>query len=95
MKTAGMKLTALLAIIGLAPLSLALGCVAAVFLIQQVVNGWIPSRWFSDSGADWLFGDGTKGGATNYFGFMLSAMPSYLCGLGVKWGYETLRKNPE
>jgi hypothetical protein len=95
MKTAGMKFVALLAIIGLAPLSFMLGGIAAIFLIQQVVSGWIPSQWFSDSGLDWAFGGGTKGGASNYFGFMLSAMPSYLCGLGVKWGYETLRKSPE
>ena len=88
------KFVALCAIVVLAPLCIAFGCVAAVFAIQQLINGWIPSNWFSNSSLDWIFSDGTEGGATNYFGFMLSAVPASMCGLGVRWGYRTVRETP-
>lgn len=89
------KLLAALTLVVCAPLALIFGCVAAVFLVQQFLSGWIPSRWFSSSGADWIFGGGSKGSASNYFGFMISAVPAGIFGHATKWSYETLRKKSE
>ena len=89
------KLLAVVTLIVCAPLALIFGCAAAVFLFQQFLNGLIPSRWFSSSGADWIYGGGTEGSAKNYFGFMISAVPAALFGHATKWGYETMRKKSE
>jgi len=77
-----------LVIIVCTPLAVAFGSLAALFLLQEFVNGWIPSRWFSDSPLDWMMSTGTEGGAANYIGFMLTAMPAGLTGKGALWGYE-------
>jgi len=43
---------AVLVIVLLAPLGLACGLMAALFLADQFLSGWIPGRWFSSSAAD-------------------------------------------
>lgn len=88
MKTSvGSRILGVLVLIVAAPLTLLFGLVAAYFLAQEFLNGWIPSRWFSDSGWDWAFGSGRQGGARNYFGFMLSGIPAGLFGKATAWGY--------
>ena len=62
-----------------------------MFMLNEFVNGLIPTRWFSDNGADWLFGTGTQGSARNYLGFMLSAVPASLFWAGVRWGVGRFR----
>jgi hypothetical protein len=81
------RVIGLATIIFTAPLTLLFGLIAAYFLMQEFLNGWIPSRWVSDSGWDWIFGTGTQGGARNYFGFMLSALPAGMFGKATAWGY--------
>jgi hypothetical protein len=80
----------LLTILAFTPLALVLGVVALSFLLQQFINGWTPQDWVSQSGADWIFGDGTQGAARNYFGFMLAGVPAGLLGKAVLWGYKKL-----
>ncbi len=84
------RVVGLLAIVVFAPIAAVMGLFAALFLLQQFINGWIPSRWFSSSGADWIFGAGTQGSASNYIGFMLTALPAAGAGKLVLWGYEIL-----
>lgn len=72
----------------LTPPTIVFGAIAAFFLARQFVSGWIPSQWFSDSPLDWAFGGGVEGGANNYFGFVLSAFPTFFCYSGVLWGYN-------
>jgi hypothetical protein len=83
----GSRLIGLSVLIVAAPLTLLFGLVAAYFLVQEFLSGWIPSRWISDSGWDWIFGSGKEGGARNYFGFMLSALPAGMFGTATSWGY--------
>jgi len=45
-------IVAVLVIVLLAPLGLACGLMAALFLADQFLSGWIPGRWFSSSAAD-------------------------------------------
>jgi len=85
------KILGLVVAVLLTPPTVALGAIAALFLARQFVSGWIPSRWFSDSPLDWAYGMGVEGSATNYFGFMLTALPAYFFGKGVMWGYERWR----
>lgn len=85
-----MRIFAALVLIGLVPPMVLFGLFAATFLVQEFVNGWIPSKWFSSSATDWAFGSGTEGGARNYLGFMLSAVPAATCWQGVKWAKAKL-----
>ena len=75
----------------LAPLAVVLGGAAALFMLDQFVSGWIPSRWFSDSPLDWAFGAGTEGSASNYVGFMVCGVPAYAAYTGAQWGMRKLR----
>ncbi len=92
MNTISSKLLAAVTLVICAPLALIFGLVAALFLLKQFVSGLNPLNWFSSSGADWLFGGGSDGSASNYFGFMLSAIPAALFGHATKWSYGTLQK---
>lgn len=76
----------------LAPLGLASGLVAAVCLADQFLSGWIPSRWFSRSATDWVFGSGTEGSARNYLGFMVGAVVAAGCLKGMEWAMGVLRR---
>jgi len=89
------KLLATVTLVICAPLALIFGCVAALFLLQQFLSDLNPSNWFSSSGADWIFGGGSEGSASNYFGFMISAVPAGIFGHATRWSYETLRKKSE
>lgn len=64
------------------------GAIALVALIDTFLAGWIPTRWFSQNGADWLVSYGLEGGASNYITFMVCAMVSYFCYAGIVWGYS-------
>jgi len=86
----GTRMLGLSVLILASPIALGFGLIAGSFLLQQFLNGWIPSRWFSSSGTDWMFGDGTQGAASNYFGFMLAAIPTGIAGKGALWGYAKL-----
>jgi hypothetical protein len=89
-KSLGTKIVGLIVLIVTAPIAVLFGLAAARYLMQQFLNGWIPSRWLSNSSADWIFGDGTEGAASNYFGFMFCAVPSGLAGKAALWGYAKL-----
>ena len=75
----------------LTPPTVVFGAIAALFLARQVVSGWIPSQWYSDSPLDWVFGMGVEGSANNYVGFMFAGVPAIVCGSGVLWGYDAFR----
>ncbi len=83
---------AVLVIVLLAPLGIASGLTAALFLVDQFVSGWIPSRWFSTSAADWVFGAGTAGSARNYLGFMVTGVVAASCLKGVEWAVGVLQR---
>lgn len=83
---------AVLVIVTLAPLGLASGLVAALFLADQFLSGWIPGRWFSSSAADWVFGAGTAGSARNYVGFMATGVVAASCLKAVEWAMGVLRR---
>jgi ABC-type phosphate transport system permease subunit len=85
------RILGLVVAILLAPPTVIFGAIAAFYLARQFVSGWIPSRWFSDSPLDWVFGMGVEGSATNYVGFMLAGVPAIMCGSGVLWGYDAFR----
>jgi hypothetical protein len=82
----GSKFLGVCALVVCAPLFLLFGLAAALFAASEIFNGFIPTRWFSTSVVDWIFGTGSQGSARNYFGFMLSAIPACVCGAGAKWG---------
>lgn len=82
------RILGLVVAILLTPPTVIFGAIAALFLARQVVSGWIPSQWYSDSPLDWAFGMGVEGSATNYVGFMLAGVPAIVCGSGVLWGYD-------
>ena len=88
----GRTFVALLVLIVMAPLGALSGLVAAVFLIDQVLSGWIPRRWFSSSAADWVFGAGTAGSARDYLGFMAAGMLAAGCFKGAEWAIGVLRR---
>lgn len=85
-------IVAVLVIVLLAPLGLAGGLMAALFLADQFLSGWIPGRWFSSSAADWVFGAGTAGSARNYLGFMVTGVLAACCLKGVEWAMGVLRR---
>ena len=86
----GTRMVGLTAMIVSIPLVILCGLVAARYLLQEFLNGWIPSRWLSNSSVDWIFGSGTQGSASNYFGFMLAAIPTGIAGKAALWGYAQL-----
>lgn len=63
----------------------ALNAVAA--LASTFIGGWIPSQWFSDNPADWLFAFGQAGGAANYFTFMVSAVIASASSWAMRWAF--------
>jgi len=85
------KSLGLVAVIVCAPLGLGFGLFAAVFAIDQFVAGWLPTRWFSSSASDWVFGMGTEGSARNFVGFMVTGIGAYACFTAVGWGLAQLR----
>lgn len=87
----GRSFVALLVLIVMVPLGALSGLVAAVFLLDQVLSGWIPSRWFSSSAADWVFGAGTAGSARDYLGFMVTGVFATGCFKGAEWALRVLR----
>lgn len=86
------KALGLLAVVVLGPVGSALAVMAAFFLARQFVSGWIPGDWWSDSFADWVIGFGQKGSASNYFGFMVTAVPAAMCMSGARWGLDVLKR---
>ena len=86
------KVVGLLAVVVCAPLGAGLGLLAAVFAIDQFVAGWLPSRWFSSSASDWVFGMGTEGSARNYVGLMVTGVGAYACFAAVGWGLAPLKR---
>ncbi len=86
------KVVGLLAVVVCAPLGAGLGLFAALFAIDQFVAGWLPSRWFSSSASDWVFGMGTEGSARNYVGLMVTGVGAYACFAAVGWGLAALRQ---
>lgn len=86
----GSRVVGLFAVLLFSPISVVCGVFTAYFAARQFISGWIPSQWFSDSALDWVFAFGTEGGAANYLGFMLSAVPTFLAGQAVVWGMKRL-----
>ena len=87
----GRMVRAVLVIAVLAPVGIASGAMAALFLADQFLSGWIPSRWISTSASDWVFGAGTVGSARNYVGFMATGVAAAGCLKGVEWAVGVLR----
>lgn len=88
----GRMLLALLVVVVLAPVGIASGMMAALFLADQFLSGWIPSRWLSTSVSDWVFGAGTAGSARNYVGFMVTGVVAAGCLKGVERAVGVLRR---
>ena len=88
----GRMLLAVLVVAVLAPVGAASGVMAALFLADQFLSGWIPSRWLSTSVSDWVFGAGTVGSARNYLGFMVTGVVAASCLKGVEWAVGELRR---
>lgn len=65
---------------------------AADALAHQFIAGWLPSQWFSDNAADWLFAMGNKGGAADYIVFMVNSVLSYGCWWIIRWGFTNQTK---
>ncbi len=86
------KVVGLLAVVVCAPLGAGLGLFAALFAVNQFIGGWVPTRWFSSSPADWLFGMGTEGSARNFFGLMVTGVGAYACFAAVGWGLAQLKR---
>jgi len=63
----------------------ALNAIAA--LASTFIGGWLPSQWFSDNPADWLFAFGQAGGAANYFTFMISAVIASTSSWAMRWAF--------
>jgi hypothetical protein len=63
------------------------GVVAAYALARQFIAGWLPSQWFSSNAADWMFGVGTTGSASDYFSFMLNGVLAASCYVAIRWGF--------
>lgn len=84
------RILGLLAIVTLGPVGVVLAALAAGYLAHQFISGWIPADWWSGSFADWMIGFGQKGSASDYVGFMITAVPAGLCFNGVKWGLGVL-----
>jgi hypothetical protein len=61
--------------------------VAVAAMVNQFFNGVIPSRWFSTNAVDWMFGDGTKGGAANYLAVMMGSLVAGGCATAIRWGF--------
>jgi len=80
------------AIVLCGPTAVFCSAIAGIFLLSEIVNGLIPTRWFSDNATDWLFGTGTEGSARGYFGFILSTIVSSPFWAGANWGISTLRR---
>jgi hypothetical protein len=60
---------------------------AVIALASTFIGGWLPSQWFSDNAADWVFALGQVDGAANYGTFMISAMVATGCGLAMRWAF--------
>jgi len=86
------RASAALAVLLLAPVGFVAALVAVLFLVDQVISGWIPSRWFSSSAADWVFGAGTAGSARSYLGFMAAGLVAAACLKGVERAVGVLRR---
>ena len=48
----------------------------------------IPQNWFSDNGADWVFGTGSVGDASSYFKIMVFGGIAYATGFAIRWGFR-------
>lgn len=70
------------------------GAVAAFSLLEVFVSGWIPSRWFSGSAADWWFGFGLEGSASAFLRFMLGAGIASACYSAITWGFNGRQQPP-
>lgn len=86
------KVVGLVVVVVCAPVGLGLGLLAAMFAIDQFIGGWVPTRWFSSSPADWMFGMGTEGSARNYVGLMVTGVGAYACFAAVGWGLAEIRQ---
>lgn len=67
--------------------------VAASALLSSFVSGWMPSRWFSGSAADWLVGGGVTGDAVNYVGFMIGGLLAAVSWTAIRWGFTGGRRD--
>lgn len=90
-----LKIFAVVTLLICAPLAFIFGLIAALTLLQQFLSGLNPLNWFSGSAADWVFGGGSDGSASNYFHFLISSAIATIFWLPTKWSLETLRKKSE
>ena len=61
---------------------------AALAFLNFFVSGWLPQNWFSDNGADWVFGTGSVGDASSYFKIMVFGGIAYATGFAIRWGFR-------
>ncbi len=64
------------------------GVLAALAFLNFFVSGWLPQNWFSDNGADWVFGTGSVGDASSYFKIMVFGGIACATGLAIRWGFK-------
>ena len=84
-KTHWIRGTILIILLGLP--CLISGGLAILAIIDTVISGWIPSRWFSGNAADWIWGTGIAGDASNYIVIVIGGGIAIGLGAVIRWGY--------
>ena len=64
------------------------GALAVLAMLNFFISGWLPQNWISDNAADWIWGTGVKGDASNYFKIMVYGGIACATGLTIRWGFK-------
>ena len=64
------------------------GVLAALAFLNFFISGWLPQNWISDNAADWIWGTGVAGDASNYFKIMVYGGIACATGLTIRWGFK-------
>jgi hypothetical protein len=64
------------------------GALAVLAMLNFFISGWLPQNWISDNAADWIWGTGVAGDASNYFKIMVYGGIAYATGQAIRWGFK-------
>ncbi len=64
------------------------GALAVLAMLNFFISGWLPQNWISDNAADWIWGAGVKGDASNSFKIMVYGGIACATGLTIRWGFK-------
>ena len=64
------------------------GALAVLAMLNFFISGWLPQNLISDNAADWIWGTGVKGDASNYFKIMVYGGIACATGLTIRWGFK-------